>query len=52
MRATNESVVIAKHINTFLNEYMPIQKTRSDYTLKSYSEALTLYIDFLETEKV
>ena len=51
MRATNESVAIAKHIYTFLNEYMPIQKTRSDYTLTSYSEALSLYIGFLETEK-
>jgi site-specific recombinase XerD len=51
MRATNESVAIAKHINIFLNSYMPRQKTRSDHTLKSYSEALTLYIGFLETEK-
>jgi site-specific recombinase XerD len=51
MRATNESVAIAKHINTFLHEYMPIQKTRSDHTLKSYSEALSLYIGFLESEK-
>ena len=51
MRATDESVAIATHINTFLNEYMPSQKTRSDYTLKSYSEALSLYIGFLEMEK-
>jgi len=51
MKASNESVVIAKHINTFLNEYMPIQKTHSDHTLISYREALSLYIGFLETKK-
>jgi site-specific recombinase XerD len=51
MRATNESVAIAKHINIFLNSYMPIRKTRSGHTLKSYSEALSLYIGFLESEK-
>lgn len=51
MRATNESIIIAKYINTFLNDYMPSQKTKSEYTMKSYSEALSLYIGFLETEK-
>ena len=51
MRATKESVVIAKFMNTFLNVYMPSQKTKSEYTLKSYGEALSLYIAFLETEK-
>ncbi len=51
MRATKESTTIARYINTFLNDYMPSQKTKSEYTLKSYSEALSLYISFLETEK-
>lgn len=51
MRATKESVVIAKYINTFLNDYMPSQRTKSEYTLKSYGETLSLYIAFLETEK-
>jgi len=51
MKATKESVVIAKHINTFLNDYMPSQKTKSEHTMKSYSEALSLYIGFLEAEK-
>lgn len=51
MRAKNEAIVIAKYINTFLNEYMPSQKTKSDYTLKSYGEALTLYLAFLENER-
>ena len=50
-KATNESVIIARHINGFLNEYVPSQKTSSSQTLKSYQYALTLYIGFLETEK-
>lgn len=51
MRATNESVILARHINAFLNEYVPSQKTKSAHTLKAYSDALSLYIGFLETEK-
>jgi len=51
MRASDESVKIARHINTFLNEYVPSQKSKSDHTLKSYNYALTLYLGYLETEK-
>ena len=51
MRASNKSVVIARHISAFLNEYVPSQKSQSMHTLKSYSDALSLYIGFLETEK-
>jgi len=50
-KATNESVMIARHINAFLNEYVPSQKSCSSHTLKSYQYALTLYIGFLKTEK-
>lgn len=50
-KATNESIIIARHINAFLNEYVPSQKSRSSHTLKSYQYALALYISFLETEK-
>ena len=50
-KATNESVMIARHINVFLNEYVPSQKSCSRYTLKSYQYALILYIGFLKTEK-
>ncbi|MEC1759835.1 tyrosine-type recombinase/integrase [Schinkia azotoformans] len=50
-KAKNESIIIARHINTFLNEYVPSQKSRSNHTLKSYQYALSLYIGFLETEK-
>jgi len=50
-KATHESILIARHINAFLNEYVPSQKSRSSHTLKSYQYALALYIGFLETEK-
>jgi site-specific recombinase XerD len=50
-RSSNEAVLIARHIYTFLNDYAPSQKTSSEHTLKSYSTALTLYLGFLETVK-
>jgi len=50
-KATNKSVIIARHINTFLNEYVSSQKSSSSHTLKSYQYALALYVGFLETEK-
>ena len=50
-KASDESIKIARHINIFLNEYVPSQKTKSDHTLKSYQYALSLYIGFLETKK-
>ena len=50
-RSSNEAVLIVRHINTFLNEYMPSSKARSEHTLKSYGIALSLYLGFLETEK-
>jgi len=50
-KATNESVTIARHISTFLNVYVPSQKTKSYHTLNSYQYALSLYLGFLETQK-
>lgn len=50
-KATNESIIIARHIHAFLNEYVPSQKTHSSHTLRSYQYAMTLYIGFLDTEK-
>jgi site-specific recombinase XerD len=50
-KATEEAVMIARHMNTFLYEYVPSQKSRSSHTLRSYSYALTLYVGFLETGK-
>ena len=50
-KATNESVLISRHINAFLNKYVPSQKSCSSHTLKSYQYALSLYISFLENKK-
>ena len=51
IRASGESVNIARHISTFLNVYVPSQKTKSDHTLRAYEYALSLYLGFLETQK-
>jgi site-specific recombinase XerD len=51
VKASNESVKIARYINSFLTEYAPLHKTNSQHTLKSYEYALSLYIGFLESEK-
>lgn len=50
-KASDEAGRIARCINTFLNEYMPSQKSCSSHTLKSYSDALSMYIGFLESGK-
>jgi len=50
-KATKESIILAKHINTFLTDYAPSQKSQSEHTLKSYEYSISLYINFLETEK-
>jgi len=51
MKATKESVMIARYMNAFLHEYVPSQKSSSSHTLKSYTYALTLYVGFLEMVK-
>lgn len=51
MRATNESVILSRHINVFFNEYVLLYKTRSASTLKSYHDAMSLYLGFLESIK-
>lgn len=50
-KSTKESIKIAGYISGFLNEYAPSQKTASANTLRSYQNALALYMTFLETEK-
>ena len=51
IRASDESVVLSRHISAFLNVYAPSQKTKSDHTLRSYEYAMSLYLGFLETQK-
>ena len=51
IKASDESVAISRHISTFLNVYVPSQKSKSDHTLRAYEYAMSLYLGFLETEK-
>ena len=50
-KATHEAVVMAQHLHTFLQAYIPSQQTHSHHTVKAYRDALALYLGFLETEK-
>jgi site-specific recombinase XerD len=49
-KANNDAVVLARHINGFLNEHENSQEDRSSHTLKNYHDAMTLYLGFLEKE--
>ena len=51
MKATDEAVSLARHINCFLNEYTNSQEGRSSHTQKNYHDALSLYLGFLEAER-
>lgn len=48
MNTRNEAAILAKHISSFLNEYIPTQKTASTNTLKAYQDTVGLYLQFLE----
>lgn len=50
-RAIVEAQNLARHVNVFLEDYAPKQKTTSEHTLKSYDMALRLYIGFLAEVK-
>ena len=50
-KPTKESVRIAGYISEFLDSYVLSQKSGSPHTLKSYEDALVLYLSFLENEK-
>jgi site-specific recombinase XerD len=52
MRPNDEAARIAKLISEFLGDYAPSMLTTSDHTLKSYRDALTLYVAFLEFQGV
>lgn len=52
-KANSEAIAISRYIFSFFSEFAPIHKTSSEHTLKSYSTAITLFLEFLETsEKV
>lgn len=51
-RNDKEAAQMAGYISEFLNSYAPIALTNSEHTLKSYKDALVLYIAFLESEGI
>ena len=48
-KAHDQAVAIARHLHTFLQAYVPSQRTHSHHTVKAYRDALALYLGFLET---
>ena len=47
-----ESILIARYISEFLDGYVLSQKTNSMNTLKSYQDAIVLYLSFLDRKSV
>jgi len=52
MKSNCDAVAFSRYISDFLNDYAPSQLTHSECTIKSYKDALTLYVRFLEEEGV
>lgn len=48
MNTRNDAVILARHISSFLNEYVPTQKTASANALKAYQDTIGLYLQYLE----
>lgn len=51
MKNNKEAARMAGYISEFLHDYAPQFLTSSEHTLKSYRDALTLYIVFLEKKR-
>ena len=52
MKNNKEAARLSRYISDFLYDYAPNMLTNSEHTLKSYNDALTLYILFLESEGI
>ena len=52
MRNSNDAAILSRYISDFLRDYAPSHLTHSECTLKSYKDALTLYMLFLEDEGI
>ncbi len=48
----SEAALFARYISDFLYSYAPCFLTYSDHTLKSYTDTISMYISFLETEHI
>jgi site-specific recombinase XerD len=51
-RNKDESAVISRLIGDWINNYLPSMKARSVKTIEAYENAISLYLTFLETEKI
>lgn len=47
----DESVLIALSIRNWITDYIPQKRGNSDHTRRAYTNALKLFIEFLESEK-
>jgi hypothetical protein len=47
MKNNNGAVTLSRYISEFLYDYAPNMLTNSERTLKSYKDALRLYVLFL-----
>lgn len=52
MKKNDDPIKIARYISEFLDSYAPSFLTTSEHTLKSYRDAIGLYIGFLENSGV
>lgn len=50
-KVMNEAIAVSQCISNFLNDYAPKHKTGSLHTIKSYKNALEMYIKYLEQDK-
>ena len=49
MKRKNEAVKLSRYISDYLYDYAPNMLTESKHTLKSYTDALALFIQYLES---
>ncbi len=46
------TAIISRFVGDWIQRYLPVQKVRSDKTIEAYEYALSLFLEFLESEKV
>lgn len=52
MKKSNDAAKIARYMSAFLYDYAPNYLTYSVHTIKSYKDALTSYVTFLESKNI
>lgn len=46
-----EALIIAAALREWFNVFLPDIRSASEHTIRSYHDAIELYVDFLETSK-